>query len=95
VHAQAQARDTAAPKWTATGAAQELAAAEGAKSGGGAPAQTFIPFAGGPRDCLGQRLAMMEARRLLCPQMHQCPVLDASNCIYCSPIHLYLTPQTL
>lgn len=27
------------------------------------PAQTFIAFSSGPRDCLGQRLAMMEVRQ--------------------------------
>jgi len=60
----------AAPgKAVAGGAAQDAASVKGTKWMSAAAGEldgrraAFLPFSGGPVDCLGQRLAMMEARR--------------------------------
>ncbi|TPX33213.1 hypothetical protein SmJEL517_g03896 [Synchytrium microbalum] len=47
--------------------------------GGGTSVYAFIPFSYGPRRCLGERLALMEARWILCDVMRRWKVVPAAN----------------
>jgi len=71
---QPGASSPAAPGRAAEGgAAQDAASVKGTRWMSAAATEVdgrraaFLPFSGGPVDCLGQRLAMMEARRAVPP----------------------------